>query len=298
MLLNRLKSLAEAPFLAGAYAQASKMTRTVVQLARNNSSIREASRFIVNIRNRTQNPNPLPAIRNKLHAPQGINGVLKNQAEVDEAVARLVDLGLAPHNDAPKNWDCYRAISLILNHGGLGSRVLDVGAPKYAVILPWLEQIGLSYLEACDLCYDQPEFWIGHIRYSRSDLHQTTYVDASFDFVTSISVIEHGVDLDGYFKEMSRILKIGGYLLTSTDYWPEPIDCSGLYPYGQDMGEMKIFTQPEVKQMIETAAKYGFTLTDSIDFSHQDKVVHWKRVDRRYTFIFFALRKVRNSTDH
>ena len=50
------------------------------------------------------------------------------------------------------------------------------------------------------------------------NLEDTTYSDQLFDYVTSLSVIEHGVSI-----EMSRILKRYGYLLTSTDYWPEKI---------------------------------------------------------------------------
>ena len=39
-----------------------------------------------------------------------------------------------------------------------------------------------------------------------------------------MSVIEHGVPLKPYFEEMYRLLKPGGILITSTDYYPEPID--------------------------------------------------------------------------
>ena len=44
-----------------------------------------------------------------------------------------------------------------------------------------------------------------------------------FDYVTSLSVIEHGVNIEKYFREMSRIIKSNGYLLTSTDYWPDKL---------------------------------------------------------------------------
>ena len=52
-------------------------------------------------------------------------------------------------------------------------------------------------------------------------LEETNYQSNIFDFVTSLSVIEHGVDIHKYFMEMNRILKKGGLLLTSTDYWLE-----------------------------------------------------------------------------
>ena len=234
----------------------------------------------------------LPAVRRALHPLTGVNAVLKTQDEVESAKAVLREVGLQPHDDDPKNWDCFRTLSIVIRYGNLGSRVLDVGAPRYAVVLPWLERLGLRRLEACDLCYDEEEFRIGSIRYTKQDLLRTSYASGSFDFVTSISVIEHGVDLEGYFLEMSRLLKPGGYLLTSTDYWPEPIDCEGLFPYGRGMGQMKIFNRSDVENMTDIAARYDLVLTEPIDFSFQDRVVHWKRVDRRYTFIFFALRKI------
>ena len=66
-------------------------------------------------------------------------------------------------------------------------------------------------------------------------------------------VIEHGVDVHAYLKEMSRLLKPDGYILTSTDYWHEPIDTKGLYPYGKALGEMKVFTREDIEQKFRQA---------------------------------------------
>src|SRR5580765_5959586 len=62
-----------------------------------------------------------------------------------------------------------------------------------------------------------------HLKLSTQSLEETNYKSNAFDFVTSLSVIEHGVDIHKYFMEMSRILNKGGLLLTSTDYWLEKI---------------------------------------------------------------------------
>ena len=61
------------------------------------------------------------------------------------------------------------------------------------------------------------------LKLSIQSLEETNYQSNTFDFVTSLSVIEHGVDIHKYFIEMNRILKKGGLLLTSTDYWLEKI---------------------------------------------------------------------------
>ena len=90
---------------------------------------------------------------------------------------------------------------------------------------------------------------------------------------------------------MSRLLKEGGYLLISTDYWPDPIDTTGLYPYGSNFGEMKVFTREDIEKLAWKAREYGLELIEPIDFSYEDKVVYWKRVDKSFTFIFFVLKK-------
>jgi ubiquinone/menaquinone biosynthesis C-methylase UbiE len=46
---------------------------------------------------------------------------------------------------------------------------------------------------------------------SIQDLEKTRFQNNTFDFVTSLSVIEHGINIQNYFKEMNRIIKKGGY---------------------------------------------------------------------------------------
>jgi len=216
------------------------------------------------------------------------NIVLKDMVEVDEASALIHEMGLQAHNDRYKNWDLYHMFCFILRHGTSDSVVLDLGCADYGVILPALETYGFTRLYGCDLVVeDRVE---GNISFSRQNLHKTNYPDGFFDFITSISVIEHGVDINMYLKEAARLLKPGGYLLTTADYWPSPIDTKGIYPYG-DLGEMKIFTQEGIEDLFIVAAQTGLHLTCDMDFSHKDKVVHWERVDRKFTFIYFVLIK-------
>ena len=219
-----------------------------------------------------------------------LNSVLKTKGEVEESSRNLKKLKLRGHNDRPKNWDCYRAFSFILRHGNEESKIFDVGCGDYGVILPWLELYGLSNLYGCDIALKK-DFQRGRIHYYKQNLQKTTFPSIFFDFITSISVIEHGVNLDIYLKEMSRLLKPGGYLLTSTDYWHDPIDTSGLYPYGEKLNEMKIFTRSEIEGLVARARGHGLELIELIDFSCQERVVHWKRVEKEFSFIFFVLRK-------
>ncbi len=85
-----------------------------------------------------------------------------------------------------------------------------------------------------------------------------------FDVGISVSAIEHNVDLNRFFKEMSRIIRDGGLLYVSTDYWENKITT--------DKG-WSIFSKQEVLNMIETAAGYGFSLFGSHHIPDCDKGV-------------------------
>jgi hypothetical protein len=96
------------------------------------------------------------------------------------------------------------------------------------------------------------------------------------------------VHLDAYFSEMSRIIREGGILITSTDYYETPIDTKGQEAFGVPI---HIFTKDEITQGLEVAARYGFSLMSPINLSSPEKVVHWKEYNLRYTFVIFSLQK-------
>ena len=124
---------------------------------------------------------------------------------------------------------------------------------------------------------------------SIQNLEATNYQNDMFDFVTSLSVIEHGIDIQRYFIEMNRILKKGGFLMTSTDYWPEKI-INTKCVLSQGTPD-KIFDRNEIEYAITIGEKSGLKLIEPIDYTHMDKVVHWKETGLDYTFIFFAMKK-------
>ena len=124
---------------------------------------------------------------------------------------------------------------------------------------------------------------------SIQSLEETNYQGDIFDFVTSMSVIEHGVDIHKYFIEMNRILKKGGLLLTSTDYWLEKItNTKRVFSRGPPD---KVFDRNEIEDAIAIGEKSGLKLIEPIDYACMDKVVHWDQTGLDYTFIFFAMKK-------
>ena len=219
--------------------------------------------------------------------PNRTNGVLQRDDQVESALHQLYRLALAPHGERTKNWDALRAFSFIVHHGNRKSAVLDMGTAAYGCILPWLHQYGYQDLQGCDLSFDH-SYRSGRIHYTKQNLESTTYPTSRFDFLTCLSVIEHGVNIPRYFQEAYRILKPGGYLITSTDYWREPLATGALQAYGQPV---TVFTPEDIEQILEMARRSGFSLVGDIDSACDRPVVHWTRMNLRFTFILFILRR-------
>jgi len=220
---------------------------------------------------------------------------LQSQGEISAASTIVEWLGLPWHHDCQKNWDTLKCLYYVLKHADSASPVLDVGASSGSVILNWLSQMGYAELFACDIrepgVGSLSRYRERRIKFSLQDLTKTNYPECFFRAVTCISVIEHGVPLEAFCREQSRILRPGGLLLISTDYWPEHIDCSGIYPYGEDMGEMKIFQRGELEEFCRTAKKHDLLPCSNLNLDTDEKAVRWDRVDREYTFAFIALQK-------
>jgi len=221
---------------------------------------------------------------------------LRRTSEVEDAVERLGRLGLDPHPDVrEKSWDMCLALESIIRDVPRTSRILDVGA-RWSPILERLELLGYQNIWACDL----ERSWREDLRrvlrrsavhFRRADLTDTGLPAASFDVVTSLSVIEHGVEPGAYIAEMARLLRPGGFLITSTDMWCEPVPTDGIFPYGPRFGQMRVFTPEDIRQMIDRAESHGLHLDGQLDLRCEDRVVTWARVGRSYTFTYFELRR-------
>ena len=190
------------------------------------------------------------------------------------------------------------------------SFVLDVGCYE-SPILPMLKRLGFFNLYGCDLVLKSDSnskltnmsSFVYHKDYepiaemyndksyqlSIRNLEDTNYSDQMFDYVTSLSVIEHGINIEKYFREMSRIIKNNGYLLTSTDYWPDKlVNNKNVLSKGTPDN---IFSRDEIENLVTIAEKNGLKLIEPIDFEYKDKVVRWNSIGLDFTFIFFAMRK-------
>ena len=226
-----------------------------------------------------------------------------------EAERGLQELRLFKHHWPIKSWDTYKMIKII-SGAKRESFVLDVGCYE-SPILPMLKRLGFFNLYGCDLVlksdsnseltdmsslvYHEDYEPIAEMYNDKSyqlsirNLEDTNYSDQMFDYVTSLSVIEHGINIEKYFREMSRIIKNNGYLLTSTDYWPDKlVNNKNVLSKGTPDN---IFSRNEIEKLIEIAGKNGLKLIEPIDFQYKDKVVRWNSIGLDFTFIFFAMRK-------
>lgn len=165
--------------------------------------------------------------------------------------------------------------------------MFDAGGEFYSRILPWLGLYGYTRLVAGNLDFEATEHR-GAISYERMDLTRTRFADASVDAVTCLSVVEHGVDLEEYFREMARVLKPGGLLITSTDFWETPVETEGRSAHGVPI---TVFTPADIAAALDAAERHGFALMAPLDLTVGHRVVHWARYDLSYTFALFSLRK-------
>ena len=234
---------------------------------------------------------------------------------MEEAEHGLHKLQLFRHHSQIKSWDTYKMIKM-MSSANRESFVLDVGCYE-SPNLPMLKRLGFINLYGCDLVLKSsdcnPNFTNNNNNNNSSfkyhedyepiakmysdksyqlsirDIEDTNYSDQMFDYVTSLSVIEHGVNIERYFREMSRIIKSNGYLLTSTDYWPDKLvnNKTVLSKRTPD----NIFSREEIENLVEIADKNGLKLIEPIDFEYKDKVVRWNSIGLDFTFIFFAMRK-------
>lgn len=235
------------------------------------------------------------------------NSVLKNLSEVNYAINNLHSLGLFAHPDKVKSWDTYKMVKII-SEGDRSSFILDVGC-NGSPILSILKRLGFKNLYGCDLFLKKIPSSLTEIVYplyrpiiemyedktfniSIQNLEKTNFQDKMFDYITSLSVIEHGVNIQNYFKEMNRIMKKGGILLTSTDYWPDKILNIIKTKHNHRNDPDNVFSKEEIeKDVLKAAELNDLILTEPIDFSFENKVVHYNVTGLDYTFIFFALKK-------
>lgn len=217
------------------------------------------------------------------------NRPLMNEREAGYAYVASLEADVKFHGERWKNWDNYLAVYHGVR-GGMQEPILDAGAcrdPKSpSAFLPSMQAQGYTRLYGCNL--DEPGITReGGITYTRDDITKTRYEDEFFRYVACLSTIEHGVNEFAFLAEMYRVLKPGGSLFVSFDYWHDQIDTGGRLAFGVPV---RIFNLHDVSEMLMDAQLIGFDLMDdSWTFQCGDPVVKWLGLE--YTFMNLLLRK-------
>ena len=124
------------------------------------------------------------------------------------------------------------------------------------------------------------------IDYQRVDFMHTNFGGASFRAITAISVIEHGFQATPLLKEVSRLLRPGGYFVASFDYWPEKIDTTGIRLFGVSW---QIFSEAEVAQFVSDAKEFGLESVGDLKSESSERAIEFD--GKKYTFGWIVLRK-------
>ena len=226
--------------------------------------------------------------------------VLQDWNEVGDACLSLERQRLPLHTLVQKNWD-HALLLKALASVPRDAAIVDLGCGD-ALTLKVLRSAGYKQLYGVDLRISwrarlsqlvrmwrqvtlEPPYHL-----SRGSIVQTSFESERFDVALSVSTIEHGVDKAAFLQEAARILKPGGLLFVTTDYWYEKIDVPDSFrAYGQ---RWEIASEDEISQFLELALAAGFRLKchGGVPGCGQ-KTVHWIGTD--YTFIAVLLVKER-----
>jgi SAM-dependent methyltransferase len=219
--------------------------------------------------------------------PHIANGTLKNKAEWQKAFETAAKLHVPLHRGPEKNWDHLAAVSTILAQTSPSAYILDAGAEFYSNVLPALFLYGYRNLYGINLSFTDAARR-GPIHYLPGDLTHAPFASSYFDAISCLSVIEHGVPLESYFREMHRLLKPGGLLITSTDYYPTSINTRGMEAHGNPV---RIFSKPEIQAALSLAREIGLDSTGDVDLECDEKPIRWDAYGLEYSFLIFTLRK-------
>jgi SAM-dependent methyltransferase len=228
--------------------------------------------------------------------------VLRSQEEILAAQRRAHSLRLCEVPDERKSWDNIYAVEAIRTMGhGANDPIADLGC-RSGITLTWLDQLGYRQLYGCDLrgpfppvrsaiARRKPRTAACGIRmYARNrqrmcvaPVEETPFPDGRFAAVTAMSVIEHGVDTTRFFAEAARLLRPGGLLILSTDYWPCKVATQGLRCFPKARGVDRVYTRRDIEELVAEARRSHLQPREEFDLEAGEPVIESDGL--RYTFL-------------
>ena len=199
--------------------------------------------------------------------PEGkkLNCFLQSMAEINEATAEIQNYSLIPHGLSCKNWDIMRILPRIKD-----GDFCDLGADGSFILnnLAHCGHVGKKYGIDLQFAADREE---GEIKYFKGDLMHTPFADGEFETLTCLSVVEHSVSYSELAKECARLLKPGGQLFLTCDYWTPKPDTSLTKLYSLDWN---ILDRANVEELVAEMEKVGLKITSDINWATNEQVIN------------------------
>jgi SAM-dependent methyltransferase len=224
--------------------------------------------------------------------------VLQSWDQVGDALLSVQKRGLPAHESAQKNWDHWLLLQAIEGISKTAP-ILDLGCGN-GFTLKLLATDGFQNLDGIDSHLAMRlrlSRWVWSwrnrttrrpFRLHRGDFTQMHFLPKHYDLAFSISVIEHGVRLAPFLEECHRVLKPGGLLFVTADYWdPKIATNSANHAFGR---AWHIFSKEEIERFLFVAEKVGFHLVERAPIPPTGQpMIHWQTKD--YTAISLLLQK-------
>lgn len=204
--------------------------------------------------------------------------ILGGHAEIAQATQFLRERGFVtqPYCE-PKNWD----LAHVLPRLGPGN-VLDMGCQASLIFEHMIRSGFNGDMVGVDLT---PVKLSPGVRFLQVDLTATGLPAEHFDHITCLSVIEHGVPPYAFVDEAYRLLKPGGHLYVTFDYWN---------PKAVGLPDWNIYDRVDAERLIAYARIKGLQLIDEPDWTQRDAPIgpgYFSPNHTSYTFGCLIFRK-------
>jgi hypothetical protein len=210
---------------------------------------------------------------------------LKTHDEITLCNTFMEDFKLVPNPCDCKNWDLAHILPQ-LSHGN----ILDMGCQGSLVLANALCVGMIGEKWGIDLAELPP---LEGANIVKGDITRTDLPSDHFDYITCLSVIEHGVNAKAFVDETYRLLKPEGTLWVTFDYWPQKIEHDiRLFDL-----PWTIYCQEDVVRFLDIARQAGLEPAAEIDWTIDEGVIcpgYHSPGPFSYTFGVLQMRKLKN----
>ncbi|MDP9173669.1 MAG: class I SAM-dependent methyltransferase [Planctomycetota bacterium] len=208
---------------------------------------------------------------------------LRTGNEIDFCNRYLRERNAICHPIACKNWELCHILPQLSD-----GNILEVGGPASFVLANALRQAFRGEKVGIDV---SPLPLIIGATILHADITDTDFPSRYFQTITTMTALGSSVDLPRFTTEVSRLLKRGGLLITSFDYWP----ASSRSRDESSQKGRKILSREDVVQFLDAARQVGLEPIAEIDWSIDEPVncPEYRPADSpKYTFGTLQFRKM------